>query len=297
MNMGTEIDKGGRLISWNGIQLRIPATWDERVTGKHHLVFEKDFQPQLQIRWEKSGYLRPETLVKKRGQFIGWEGSVIPEDLLPRSLRQLKVQFSGLSCYQGESGRIEGGMFFCRESGTLILFQLLAMGPEFLVEAADCLATISYPLGPDTLWQVQDWSLTVPALFQLQDYGFGAGLSRLSFSAAACTLQTCILGPADIRLSQQPLDQILLRLTGSSNLKLTCGKHGSFCQGYRDPSIQSQILLRLRREKPFIRNKIWHDAAANRLLAVILSSKRPISMEMIDMICSGYEIIRKNQKN
>lgn len=295
--MGTEIDKGGRLISWNGIMLRIPATWDERVTGKHHLVFENDFQPQLQIRWQKSGYQRPEILAKRLQQFIGRSGAVIPEDLLPLSLRQLKVQFDGLSCYQGESGRIEGGMFSCTKNGTLLLFQLLAMGPDFLAEAADCLATISFPLRSDKLWQVQDFSLTVPASFQLRDYGFGAGLTRLSFCDAACTLQTCILGPADIRLGQQPLDQILFSLTGSPHLKTVSREDGSFCKGYRNPSILNQILLRLRREKPFIRNRIWHDAAANRLLAVILSSKRPISTEMIDTICSRYEIIQKNQRN
>ena len=50
--MPAETDYNSKLIAWNGIQLQIPVDWDARVSGQRHLVFEKDFQPQLQIRWE-----------------------------------------------------------------------------------------------------------------------------------------------------------------------------------------------------------------------------------------------------
>ena len=130
----------------------------------------------------------------------------------------------------------------------------------------------------------------------LQDYTFGAGLTRLSFCSSDLSLQTCTLGPADSRLSQQPLVEILNTLSGCSDMQIVTGEDGSFCEGSRSPSISKQIFFRLRREKPFIRSKIWHDTEGNRLLALVVSSNRPIPQTITDKICSRYEIVQKKRK-
>ena len=139
-----------------------------------------------------------------------------------------------------------------------------------------CLTTLSCPSHSGSLWCIQDFSLAIPVSFTLKDYTFGAGLTRLSFTSADLFLQTCKLGPADKRLAQQSLAEILITLSDADDLDILTEENNS-CSGYRNPTIPRQILFRLRRQKPFIRAKIWHDTENNRLLAVVLSSQPPDS--------------------
>ena len=140
--MPSELGKDKRLIAWNGLNLYIPVDWDARVSGQRHLVFEKYFQPQLQIRWENSVRQPPRYLHERLSQLAGPKGSIIPKDNFPLELRQFRENFGEVACYQEES-IVRGGIGLCAECHTLILFQLLCTGPALLQEAGDCLATLS----------------------------------------------------------------------------------------------------------------------------------------------------------
>jgi hypothetical protein len=289
----TGVDRDKKLIAWNGVSLHVPTAWEVRVSGQRHLVFEKDFQPQLQIRWEKLANHSPRYLQKRLSQFASQMGSIIPEEFFPTEFEKLKKNFGLVTAFQDESGIVKGGICFCPACSTLILFQVLSTEPAILREVSLCLSALSCHNRSDILWRVQDFSLTLPISFILKDYTFGAGLTRLSFCSSDLFLQTCTLGPADTRLSLQPLMEIFIILTGISDLELTIGEDNSSCEGYRSPTIPEQIIFRLRREKPFIRAKIWHDTVSNRLLAVVLSSNRPIHMTTTHKICNQYEIVQK----
>ena len=295
--MQAKPDHDKRLIAWNGVHLFIPADWDARVAGLRHLVFEKDFQPRLQLRWEKPARLGPQALQEQSRRYAGRMGSLIAEDDLPPELWQLRDTFGVVSCYRGASGKIEGGSFLCTDRRSLVLFQLLSPASSPLPEASDCLATVSCRDQAESLWRIQDFSLTTPASYQLNDYTFGAGLSRLSFRGADLLLQTCTLGPADMRLGRHPLAEILAILTGTPDLETVTSEDAQSCSGHRSPTIVRQLFLRLRREKPFIRAKIWHDAGSNRLLAVVFSSNRPIHLTTILNLCGQYEILRKESSD
>jgi hypothetical protein len=186
----------------------------------------------------------------------------------------------------------EGGILVCTDHHTLVLFQIFSPKAEILTEVYDCLSKISCldHTETQTLWRIQDFSLTLPDSFILKDYTFAAGLTRLSFFSSGLFLHTCKLGPADNRLQDQSLKKILITLAGTADLELIIGEDGNSCEGYRTPSIPQQVFFRLRREKPFIRAKIWHDAVNNRLLAIVLSSNRPIPPAITDEIYRQYEI-------
>ncbi len=286
-----------KLIAWNGLLLHIPQAWDARVSGKKHLVFEKDFQPQLQIRWEQSPHSTPRNLQKRLTQLAGQLGGEIPEHRWPKALRQLQNKFGSVSCYQDEKGIVTGGLCFCADCRTLVLFQLLSADPSLLEEVVFCLTTMSCHNtsggSAEKLWQIQDFSLVTPSSFILQDYTFGAGLTRLSFYNDDLLLQTCTLGPANTRLRQHSLEDILTTLTDSPDLDIIAGKNNISFEGNRSPSILKQMVFRLHREKPFIRAKIWHDTVSNRILTVVLSSNRPIPQATTHEICRQYEIVQK----
>ena len=280
-----------KLIAWNGIQLQIPSDWDVRVSGNRHLVFEKDFQPQVQIRWEKSAPYTARNPQKRLTQFAAQMGSVIAEDYLPVEMQQLQDIFGMVTCYQEKSGMVKGGVCLCADCHTLVLFQLLSTDPALLGEVSDCLSTLMCHNHQETLWRIQDFSLTLPDSYILQNYTFGVGLTRLSFYNAHFLLQTCTLGPADARLTQQTLKEILSTLADTPDLAIAAGDDHYSCEGHRKPTIPRQILFRLRREKPFICAKIRHDIMKNRLLTVILSSNRPISLKTFQKTHQKYEII------
>lgn len=292
-------EQANRRIGWNGVQLHIPHKWEVRVSGPRHLVFEKDFQPQLQIRWEKPAQSELHALQQRATHFASRMGSIIAEDDFPPAWRHLRDIFRLATCYQGESGMLEGGIFLCTDDRTLVLFQLFLLDPATgnaasdgaSAEIRDSLATVLCRNDPDTLWRMQDFSLTLPVSYKLQDYTFAAGLTRMSFTNGDLFMQTCKLGPADSRLAQQSLKGILITLADIADLETTTSEDNTSCEGYRSPTIGRQVLLRLRREKSFIRAKLRHEVAGNRLLAVILSSNRPIPLTTIQDICRQYEII------
>ena len=125
--MQAETGKNNRHIAWNGVRLDIPCAWDARVSGQRHLIFEKDFEPQLQIRWEK--------VEKNARELCGGDYSNLPVRWVPSSqktiflleLQPLKDTFDLVACFQKESGKIAGGIFLCPDGHTLLLFQLLSM--------------------------------------------------------------------------------------------------------------------------------------------------------------------------
>ncbi len=289
-------DQHNKFIAWNGVSLRIPAAWDLRVSGLCHLVFEKDFEPQLQIRWEKPSRKNPQYLQNKLTGFNGQSTSIIPHADLPAKWQKLKEKFGWVNTYREAGGTIEGGICSCKSCNTVLLFQLLSRAPALPEEVGDCLESLSCHGHQETLWRVQDFSLITPPTFKLKDYTFGAGLTRLSFFSGVLFLQTCKLAPADTRLSQQSLEEILLALTGTSVMEVHNDEDKQYCEGYRSPSIAKQIVFRLRREKPFLLAKIWHDRVSNRLLAVVLSSKRPIPQTTAESLYKHYEIVQEENR-
>jgi hypothetical protein len=286
-------DKEKRLIAWNGVQLYIPAEWEARVSGHRHLVFEKNFEPQLQIRWEKPAQQGSDYLQKRSLHFAQQMGSIIPDKEVPPQFQQVKDVFGRVTCYRNENGMFEGGILVCTDHHTLVLFQFFSTAPKLLTEVNDCLSKLSCRNQTEArmLWRIQDFSLTLPESYILKDYTFGAGLTRLSFFKPDLFLQICKLGPADSRLHDQSLEKILITLADTADLELMPGEGDDSFEGFRIPTIPQQILFRLRREKPFIRTKIWHDATKNRLLAVVLSSNRPIPSATLHETCRQYAIL------
>ena len=293
MQTGTKKDKNDRLVAWNGLQLFLPKTWDARVSGNHHLVFEKNFLPLLQIRWEHSDN-NPSHNIQKRAKHCAAElGLVIAEDSLPEDLQPMQDNFDQVTCYRDENNMIKGGICLCADCRTLVLFQLLAEDPALVQEVNVCLATLSYRKQAENLWRIQDFTLNLPLDYTLRDYTFAAGLTRLAFFSGDLFLQTCIIGPADIRLNRQSLEEILITLTGTRQLQLVTEENYNSCTGTRTPTISQQIIFRLRREKSFIRAEIRHDIGSNRLLAVVLSANRPIAPTTLYEVSRQYEIIKK----
>ncbi len=293
MQPGTAQEKDNRVIAWNGVRLFIPKAWDARVSGQYHLVFEKDFRPLFQLRWEQAVHHSSRSLEKRLRRSAAELGAVIASESLPQDLQPLGENFDQATLYRQENGRIKGGICYCTDCRTLLLFQILATDPALIKEVRGCLSTLSCRKQTENLWCLQDFTLNLPMTYTLKDYTFAAGLTRLSFLSSDLFLQTCTLGPADIRLQRQSLEQILIALADTPQLQIVTKENDNSCEGFRSPTITQQIFFRLRREKPFVRAAIRHDIGTNRLLAVVLCANHPIESMTLHTIYQQYEIIPK----
>lgn len=280
-----------RLVGWNGLRMTVPADWETRVDGHRRLLFEKEFQPLLQLRWEQAGKSGSKNLPRRLKGLFPPPDQPIPEKELGSCWQQLAGQVFGLSCYGRSGNTIRGGFWVCDHCGTVILFHCLEDTPQSSEMIATSLGTLFCHGEENTLWRVQDFSLTTPADFTLRNYTFAAGLTRLSLTSAIQQLDTCRLAGADQRLARQTLPAILQTLAGAEDLQVSSDGQGTRCDGFRSPTILGQIRLRLRRVQPFIRARIRHYPETNRLLALVLGSKRPIASNDLDTLDRAYETL------
>ncbi len=282
-----------RRIGWNGIQLTIPDNWEAHLGGHNHLIFEKDFSPLFEIRWQKS---RKKKSSRAQAVFkqIKRTATALHEKDLPLQWSFLKNRYH-VTCYSKLNNlHFDTGVCVCKQCQTLLLFQLSNREKKTEQLLIDCLKSLSCHCTADDsiLWSLQDFQLKLPSNYSLIDSSFAPGLTRISFRNRYIVLHTCKLGPADVRLNSQPLEEILRSLTDISDLPIQFGEDNNSCMGHRAPAIGRQLIFRFKRLKPFIQAEIHHDTVNNRLLAIVLESLRPIPPETSESIYNNYEIIQ-----
>jgi hypothetical protein len=284
-----------RLVAWNGLRFSPPATWEPRLVGSRHLVFEEDFQPRLQLRWQKVDKARDEDLYRLAADLAGPAGSVSSGAGLAGHWPPIDQHYRLLLSLKGKDQQLAGGICFCRTCHTLLQFQVFQPHHRSPLEVGRWLATLSCHGQQEALWRIDDFSLVTPLAFTLIDFNFGAGLTRLSFTDRDLRLDTCKLAPADILLRHQSLAEILLTLCGAGDLATWQNDDGESCQAMRTPGIAGRVLLRLRRQRPYLRAHIRQDVATNRILAVILAANRRIPPELLLSLCDRYEIVQEER--
>lgn len=276
-------------IGWHGIRMQVPPQWETIVTGKHHLIFEEDFNPVFQLRWKKIGPLNPAKWNEKSDQWWQQLGVTSQSIQLPFALKHLNNKFTQTRYYRGNQPMESGGLCYCSHCQTLFFFQQLDAKSGMWKKTAEVLSTLTCHGELNSLWQIQDFSLTTPSTYTLTDYTFKAGLTRLSFEADGYNMQICRLAQASHRLNSQSLEDLLCTLVGTRQLESKLSTDQQTCIGTRSPSITKQILFRMKKEKPFIETKIWRVPEHDRILACVASSTRPIAL---DDVCLCYETLK-----
>jgi hypothetical protein len=256
-----------------------------------HLVFEEDFEPVLQIRWKNIGNLTDKSWSKKSSEWWHNLDLTSREATLPPELGTLNTTFTYVRYYRGKGPMESGGICYCRHCNTVIIFQQLSTTGSAIEKIAKALCSISCHGDDQTLWKIQDFTLKTPAETHLTDYTFKAGLSRLSFSANNYSLQVCRLGQAATRLAKESLESILFTLAGTRELQIDLASDDMTCHASRCPGLVKQVLLRMRKEKPFIESRIWQVPEHDRLLACFISSTRPISEGDVNYSYETFKIV------
>ncbi len=279
-----------RKIAWNGVSIVVPKLWEAKAIGVNHLHLEDNFQPVLEMRWQQKFTKKVDDNIRR--VVIRLEKTTsrkLHQVPLPESYLSKLNSFS-IQCYSTKvNGEPQYVFLYNEQHAVFVILQFVVskkgVHPLQSIDKIEC-----SPQNDPQYWSIQDFCFFIPSSFTLLNHTMDAGFTTLNFKNSSTQLHLCRLAPATMRLQHNSLQEILSSLLGLEKSLEEMSVSESGVQYERNPSLLHQILLRMRRKKPFIRSKIWHDEENDRLLGVFMEAKQPIDVKTHEMICSSYEI-------
>ncbi len=281
-------------IAWNGLRLEIPPQWEVIVSGKNHLLFEVDFHPVLELRWDTSTTTPKDNRTGKILKNLQKELELPVVEISPPANLQNNLEKYQTTWLSWRDDRlVTGAILLCRACNTLLLLRLHDPQNAGMDSPVAVLQSLNCHAAQDlhTPWAIQDFRVQLPDAYTLLHYNLAAGFTRLTFSSPGTLLHICRIAPAGERLKQQTLPNILKTLLNTSFIEENVAICDHTVEYQRRPTIFTQIIVRLRRQKPFCWARIWHCKDTDRLLAVVMESIRPIDMTTAQEICKTYAIL------
>lgn len=282
-----------RTLAWNGLRLSHPSHWEATINAASHLLFEEDFHPVFEIRWQKKEPKNRRS-DESRVQKIAKESGLKTLTSLPPHWKKLSKRYSLKLLAKEKDSSPEAAILLCMKCGcTLLLYFFDRDVPTNHLAINSMLSSIrchEKEGQATTLWAVQDFHVNLPNSFVLSGHNFGAGLTRLSFTDSSLTIHLCRLAGASERLRNSSMLN-LLNLLGDLELteeELNISKTG--ISHDFSPSILQQIRIRMKRKLPFHQVSLRHHPEADRLSGLFLFDKKPIPATLNSSILDSYEI-------
>ncbi len=280
-------------ISWNAMHIERPAGWDPIVSGKTHILFEQEFRPVFELRWQRRQKQSRESMDAALARITRESG--LPElSPIPPHWKKFSDQYAIKLLAAEEGGILKAAIFICRECKSTLLFyffkELTGRLHQDMLQLISSIRCHQEGADPDILWKIQDFQVSVPECFSLSGYNFGAGLTRLSFVHKGLTMHLCRLAGAGHRLQDSSLLK-LLNLLGDLNISEDTARHRGYEVSHRSyPSITQQIRSRIRRESPFHWAILRHHPELDRISGLFFFDKKPISENLVSSMEKSYEI-------
>ncbi len=276
---------------WNGLVFQCPASWDTIVAGDNHLLFESNFQPVLEIRWNrgKKDIANAEKIILRN---LKKDNSLFPAKSIPASWQNITNRYSVHLLLQTTDENPGTALLCCRKCGITILLNFFDTLPATHPDIATLCSTLCCHdfSSRETLWAMQDFRLVLSDQYHLGSYTFDAGLTRLTFQKGTLILHICRLAPASQRLQKIDLADLLTILGNITVAKKTITQNGQMASHTSHPPIYKQILSRMKRELPFHEMRLRHHPECDRLTGIFLFDKKPIPAEAAPSILNHYEI-------
>ncbi len=276
---------------WNGLAFQCPRNWDTIVSGDNHLLFEDNFQPVLEMRWNrgKEDTTNTEKTILRN---LKKDNALFPAKSIPASWQSITDRYSVHLLLKATDEAPSAALLCCRNCGVTILITFFETLPAAHPNIATLFSTLCCHDSADnkTLWAIQDFRLVLSDSYQLTSYNFGAGLTRLTFNKRSLILHICRLAPASQRLQKMDLAELLMVLGDIVVAKETITQTKNMVSHASHPPIYKQILLRMKRKLPFHEMRLRHHPECDRLTGIFLFDKKPIPRESVSPILTHYEI-------
>lgn len=284
-----------RRLCWNGLGMQLADCWQATVHGARHILIEQDFQPILEIRWEKNeGRSMAVVLPKICQQLSTAFGAAVSELIPPPPPFAAAADRSHLAWLSWQnSDRPKALLWLSPSCQTLALLRFTDLSPAADAGLLQLIASLrDSDNGTATgEWSIQDISFHPPHHFELDAFHMAAGLTSIGFKADHSKIVYYRLAPASEHLRRQSLRAILQRLDGQKGQNQCYNETTNSCEYQAAPrGLAARLAAQLRRQKAYCWSRIWHLRLANRLLAVVFASNRPIPAELKDRLCRQYAI-------
>ncbi len=280
-------------ISWNAIRLERPADWEPIVSGKTHILFEQEFRPVFELRWQRPGKRSRESMDAALARIARESG--LPElTPIPPHWKKYSDKYA-IKLLAADEGDIpKAAIFICRECKSTLLFyffkELTGRLHQDMLQLISSIRCHQESAESGVLWKIQDFQVSTPEYFSLSGYNFGAGLTRLSFVHKGFTMHLCRLAGAGQRLRDSSLLN-LLNLLGDLNIHEDSARYRENEVSHRSyPSITQQIRCRIRRESPFHWAVLRHHPELDRISGLFFFDKKPIPENLVSSMEESYEI-------
>ncbi len=276
---------------WNGLRLQCPQSWDVIVSGRHHLLFEDNFKPVLELRWHANrGNIASSSKTILRN--LQKDSGLFPAKSLPPSWQQLTEKYSIHLLLAGKEKDSRAALLSCKKCGTSLLFYFFDALPPTHKDIATLFTSICchQEEKSKTIWAIQDFRFLLPEKYKLDTYNFGAGLTRISFTHGSLILHLCRLAPASQRLQDTDLARLLMILGDVEIKQEDITQTENMASHSKHPAIYKQILDRFKRKLPFHEMVLRHHQECDRLTGLFLLDKKPIPSNSTEEILDSYEI-------
>lgn len=277
----------GRFTAWNGIRLHVPESWHPAVILKDYLLFEEQYRPVFELKWQQiRGRFNPRRLISRLQKkqpdqlLVDWE--------LPPLWRQSLVRFSAHGLHwHGDGSEGYGALLYCRECSRAILLQFhgtVALDAPFVSELLGSLQ--DHTADQMQPWAIFDIRAELPVTATLLAQEFLPGRFTLSLDIDGQVLTLLRFKPAAELLRNQTLLQFGVDLTGIPNTGTHDDPFTVQLQQYRIGL--HRLLAKLRRQPSDHSLYLRHITENNVILGIRAQGRRPIAPELLHAITSHF---------
>ena len=286
-------------IAWYGVRFKIPGDWQPAQIGIRYLLLEDPSGPAMEIKWTPvKGKFSHSSHLKRLASLQNKQvrKSIRPEPLSAEWEVALSDFEASEFSWESDSTCGRGVILFCATCSNASLIQFFHKNPpQNNTIASNVLNSFrDHRSDGQILWSAYDIRALVPEMFELKHYRFEAGRYELDFADRSQHIMLYRWAPASILLSKRDLVQFARSVANFSKTEPVAGKMNG-CDTVEwsatPASDWGRWLSRFSAKSSYYWMGIWHLQARNRILGVHAESKKPLDTELLDGICSHYEII------
>ena len=270
-----------------------PAQWEPIITETSHILFEENFRPVVELRWQEEKKYDNRSVDATLHKITDETGLPV-QDRLPPHWAKLQKKYVLKLLADNDSRELKAAVLICKECGTTLLLyffdDIAARYHWDLTRVIESIRCHEQSKTGQILWAIQDFQIVLPDSFTLSGHNFGAGLTRLSFTDSGLTMHLCRLAGASQRLEKSTM-LTLMNLLGELEISEEDVQHQDGAISHISfPSLFQQIRSRVKRRSPFHWVTLRHHPEHDRLSGLFFFDKKPLPDQLITTIQDSYEI-------